>query len=68
VNVEATAHLARSIKVPVIASGGVASLDDIRSLCRLATEGVVGAILGRALYTGDVDFAEAQRVAAQCAD
>jgi phosphoribosylformimino-5-aminoimidazole carboxamide ribotide isomerase len=66
VNVEATADLARSINVPVIASGGVATLEDIRSLCRVAGDGVIGAILGRALYTGAVDFAAAQQVAAEC--
>jgi phosphoribosylformimino-5-aminoimidazole carboxamide ribotide isomerase len=66
VNAEATARLARSITVPVIAAGGVASLDDIRALCQVAGDGVAGAILGRALYTGAVDFGEAQRLAAEC--
>lgn len=66
VNVAATARLARSINIPVIASGGIAGLDDIRALCGVMEDGVVGAILGRALYTGDVDFAEAQRIAESC--
>lgn len=62
VNVEATARLARSITIPVIASGGVASLDDIRALQAVAEDGVVGAIIGRALYEGTLDFAECQRL------
>ncbi|HHH35223.1 MAG TPA: 1-(5-phosphoribosyl)-5-[(5-phosphoribosylamino)methylideneamino]imidazole-4-carboxamide isomerase [Gammaproteobacteria bacterium] len=63
VNVEATVALARSITIPVIASGGVASLDDIRALAACEPEGVSGAILGRALYEGKLDFAECQRLA-----
>ena len=66
VNVDATARLARSINIPVIASGGIASLDDIRALCGVMEDGVMGAILGRALYTGDVDFEQAQRIAENC--
>jgi phosphoribosylformimino-5-aminoimidazole carboxamide ribotide isomerase len=65
VNVEATAALARAITIPVIASGGVSRLDDIRRLCEVASEGVMGAIVGRALYEGDLDLAEAQRLADQ---
>ncbi len=65
-NVQATVHLARSTKLPVIAAGGVGSLDDIRALCQASGDGVVGAILGRALYSGNVDFTEAQRLAAEC--
>jgi len=65
VNVESTAALARAITIPVIASGGVSRLDDIRRLCEVANEGVMGAIVGRALYEGDLDLAEAQRLADQ---
>lgn len=65
VNVEATAALARAITIPVIASGGVSRLDDIRRLCEVANEGVMGAIVGRALYEGSLDLAEAQRLADQ---
>jgi phosphoribosylformimino-5-aminoimidazole carboxamide ribotide isomerase len=65
VNVEATAALARAITIPVIASGGVSRLDDIRRLCEVANEGVMGAIVGRALYEGGLDLAEAQRLADQ---
>lgn len=63
VNVEATVELAKSLTVPVIASGGINSLDDIRALCKIESEGVVGAISGRALYQGAFDFAEAQKLA-----
>jgi phosphoribosylformimino-5-aminoimidazole carboxamide ribotide isomerase len=63
VNVESTARLARAINIPVIASGGVSCLDDIRALCAVAKDGIMGAIIGRALYEGAIDFAEAQRLA-----
>ena len=59
VNVAATAALAREVPVPVIASGGVASLDDISALLAVQSDGVAGAILGRALYDGRIDPAEA---------
>jgi phosphoribosylformimino-5-aminoimidazole carboxamide ribotide isomerase len=59
VNVAATARLARSCGLPVIASGGVASLDDLRALAKLRADGIVGAIVGRALYDGRVDLAAA---------
>ncbi|MFO1186906.1 MAG: 1-(5-phosphoribosyl)-5-[(5-phosphoribosylamino)methylideneamino]imidazole-4-carboxamide isomerase [Alphaproteobacteria bacterium] len=55
VNLEATAALARALEIPVIASGGVSSLDDIAALKALKGEGVGGAILGRALYDGTID-------------
>lgn len=63
VNVEATMRLADSISIPVIASGGVSSLDDIKHVCKMAENGVVGAIVGRALYEGTLDFAAAQKLA-----
>ncbi len=63
VNVEATVALAQAIHIPVIASGGVSSLDDIRRLCGVAEEGIMGAIVGRALYEGGIDLAEAQKLA-----
>lgn len=63
VNVEATAALARAIGIPVIASGGVTTLDDVRALCGVAGDGVSGAIVGRALYEGTIDLAEAQSLA-----
>jgi len=61
-NVASTVRLAQAIAIPVIASGGIATLDDIRALGKVAGEGVAGAILGRALYEGKLDFAECQRL------
>ncbi|CAA6822453.1 MAG: Phosphoribosylformimino-5-aminoimidazole carboxamide ribotide isomerase (EC [uncultured Thiotrichaceae bacterium] len=61
VNVEETAKLAHSISIPVIASGGVTNMDDIKALCEVEQQGVVGTILGRSIYEGTIDLAEAQR-------
>ena len=66
-NLAATAALARRLSTPVIASGGVASLDDLKAIAGLAGDGVAGAIVGRALYDGRVDAAEAARVLAEAA-
>ncbi len=63
VNIDSTVKLARSITIPVIASGGISSIDDIHALGAVAEEGIMGAILGRSLYEGTVDFAECQRLA-----
>ena len=63
VNVEATKRLAESISIPVIASGGITNLEDIRRLCAIADAGIVGAVTGRAIYEGTLDFAEAQKLA-----
>lgn len=63
VNVEATVKLARSIHIPVIASGGITNVDDIRALCEVADEGIMGAITGRAIYEGTLDFVEGQKLA-----
>ena len=63
VNVEATTRLANSISIPVIASGGISSLEDIKHVCKMAANGVVGAIVGRALYEGTFEFAAAQKLA-----
>ena len=63
VNVEATAALAREISIPVIASGGVQDLEDIRALCAHAEDGISGVITGRAIYDGTLDFAEGQKLA-----
>ncbi len=63
VNVEATAKLARAIHIPVIASGGIRNLDDIRALEKYVDDGVIGAITGRAIYEGNLDFAEGARLA-----
>ncbi len=63
VNVDSTVKLAQSINTPVIASGGITNLGDIRALCKVADEGIMGAITGRAIYEGTLDFAEGQRLA-----
>ncbi|MDA8362363.1 MAG: 1-(5-phosphoribosyl)-5-[(5-phosphoribosylamino)methylideneamino]imidazole-4-carboxamide isomerase [Gammaproteobacteria bacterium] len=63
VNIDATLRLARSISIPVIASGGITNLEDIRQLCGIQDQGIVGAITGRAIYEGTLDFAEAQKLA-----
>jgi len=60
VNLEATVALARHVKIPVIASGGIAGMTDIEQLCAVEGDGVMGAILGRALYEGAIDFKAAQ--------
>jgi phosphoribosylformimino-5-aminoimidazole carboxamide ribotide isomerase len=57
-------RLAQALTVPVFASGGLNSLDDIRRLCAVESEGITGAITGRAIYEGKFDFAEALKVAA----
>jgi phosphoribosylformimino-5-aminoimidazole carboxamide ribotide isomerase len=65
-NVEATEALAKAISIPVIASGGITNLDDVRALCAVAGSGIMGAITGRAIYEGTLDFAEGQRLADAC--
>jgi len=65
VNIEATVALARQLSVPVIASGGITNLDDVRALCTVEGEGISAAITGRAVYQGMLDFAEAQKLADQ---
>lgn len=63
VNIEATVALARPLTVPVIASGGITNLDDVKALCAVQSEGIIGAITGRAVYQGTLDFAAAQKLA-----
>ncbi len=63
INVEATAKLASSIRIPVIASGGITNMDDIRALGAVTDEGIMGAITGRAIYEGTLNFAEAEKLA-----
>ncbi len=61
-NFESTRNLSRSIFIPVIASGGVSRIEDIENLLELERDGVIGVIIGRALYTGRVDLEEAIRL------
>ena len=60
INIEATVKLAQALTIPVIASGGLGSMRDIEQLCAVEEEGVEGVICGRAIYSGDLDFAAAQ--------
>lgn len=60
-NIDATVKLAQSIHIPVIASGGITTMDDLKALNEVADEGIIGAITGRAIYEGSIDLAEAQR-------
>ncbi|WP_298435981.1 1-(5-phosphoribosyl)-5-[(5-phosphoribosylamino)methylideneamino]imidazole-4-carboxamide isomerase [Ottowia sp.] len=60
INVDATVKLAQALTIPVIASGGLAGIADIEALCAVEDEGVEGVICGRAIYSGDLDFAAAQ--------
>jgi phosphoribosylformimino-5-aminoimidazole carboxamide ribotide isomerase len=60
VNIDATVKLAQSLMIPVIASGGLSSLEDIRRLCEVESEGIFATIAGRAIYDGSLDFAAAQ--------
>ena len=63
VNVDATLKLAQALSIPVIASGGITNLEDVKRLCAVEAEGIVGAITGRAIYEGRLDFAAAQKLA-----
>ena len=63
VNIDSTVELAQAIHIPVIASGGITNIDDIRALCEVHEEGVMGAITGRAIYEGTLDLAVAQQLA-----
>jgi phosphoribosylformimino-5-aminoimidazole carboxamide ribotide isomerase len=63
VNIEATRKLAQALTVPVIASGGLNDLDDVKRLCELEPEGVAGCVAGRAIYEGRLDFAAAVKLA-----
>ncbi|PSB91582.1 1-(5-phosphoribosyl)-5-[(5-phosphoribosylamino)methylideneamino]imidazole-4-carboxamide isomerase [Candidatus Pandoraea novymonadis] len=60
INIDATVRLARAVKVPVIASGGLSNLSDIDALCAIEEDGVEGVICGRAIYSGDLVFSDAQ--------
>jgi phosphoribosylformimino-5-aminoimidazole carboxamide ribotide isomerase len=63
VNIEATVKLAQALTIPVIASGGLTNLDDVKALCAVEKEGIEGVITGRAIYEGTIDFEAAQDLA-----
>ena len=62
VNVEQTVAMARASSIPVIASGGITDINDIRALKAVADQGICGAITGRAIYEGTLDVAQAQKL------
>ena len=61
VNIEATQKLAEAVRIPIIASGGVANMDDLIALQKIESSGVSGVITGRAIYEGSLDFAQGQQ-------
>ncbi|HJW24667.1 MAG TPA: 1-(5-phosphoribosyl)-5-[(5-phosphoribosylamino)methylideneamino]imidazole-4-carboxamide isomerase [Rhodocyclaceae bacterium] len=65
VNIEATVRLAQALTIPVIASGGLSSVEDVKKLCAVEHEGVIGSIAGRAIYDGTLNFKAAQEAADQ---
>lgn len=68
INIAATVELAKELTIPVIASGGITNADDIHKLCAIESEGIIGAITGRAIYEGSLDFKEAQILADKLSD
>src|SRR6266571_620419 len=60
VNIDATLRLAQATKTPIIASGGLNSVKDVKALCKIESEGINGVITGRAIYQGTLDFKKAQ--------
>ena len=60
VNIDATVRLARSMTIPVIASGGVHDIRDVEALCAVQDEGIEGVICGRSIYEGSLDLRLAQ--------
>jgi phosphoribosylformimino-5-aminoimidazole carboxamide ribotide isomerase len=61
INIDATVKLAQALTIPIIASGGLSGMPDIERLCAVEPEGIEGVICGRAIYTGALDFAAAQK-------
>jgi phosphoribosylformimino-5-aminoimidazole carboxamide ribotide isomerase len=64
-NLEATRRLAETVSIPVVASGGVSSLEDVKDLLPLQASGVIGVIIGKALYSGTLDLKAALDIALQ---
>lgn len=67
VNIDATVKLADAINIPVIASGGIQNIENVRKLAKVSDSGIIGAITGRAIYEGTLDFAEGQKAADEIA-
>ncbi len=63
VNIDATVKIAQSVNIPIIASGGITTMQDIKNLVKVADEGIIGAITGRAIYEGTLDLTKAQQYA-----
>jgi phosphoribosylformimino-5-aminoimidazole carboxamide ribotide isomerase len=63
VNIEATANLAQQTSIPIIASGGITNIEDIKNLKVVEDTGIIAAITGRAIYEGTLDFSQAQKLA-----
>ncbi|MBL4868988.1 MAG: 1-(5-phosphoribosyl)-5-[(5-phosphoribosylamino)methylideneamino]imidazole-4-carboxamide isomerase [Pseudomonadales bacterium] len=63
VNVEATVKLAEAVNIPIIASGGITNIDDVKALCDSGCKGIAGAITGRAIYEGTLEVKAAQELA-----
>ncbi len=63
VNVEATVELAQAVNIPVIASGGIHNIENVKRLAEASGSGIIGAITGRAIYEGTLDFAAGRKVA-----
>ena len=68
VNIEATVKLAQSVKIPIIASGGVHDIKDVEALCKVEGEGIEGVICGRSIYEGTLDLKKAQARADKLAE
>ena len=68
VNIEATVKLAQAVRVPIIASGGMHTIADVEALCEVEGEGIEGVILGRSIYEGTLDLAQAQERADELSD
>ncbi len=68
INVAATVKLAQAVNVPVVAAGGITTMEDVQALCDVAEEGIMGASTGRAIYEGTLDFAAGQRLADKAAE
>jgi phosphoribosylformimino-5-aminoimidazole carboxamide ribotide isomerase len=62
-NIDSTVALAQSVKIPVIAAGGITTIEDIQALCEVADQDIMGVITGRAIYEGTLDFTQAQKLA-----